>query len=349
MPVGAIHPIYACPQTRHPLNVELGVLRNHSNGQRYEVREQIPCFLRYPPAEKEATVAKLEKLNRIARSAGWYSALKEIYEGDPGEFRYVTDESRAAFIDFLPLTSDSVVLEIGSSLGQMTPLLARRVKSLYGLEVVPGQALFALERCRQQGLTNVEMACGGDDCRLPYHERRFDVVTVNMVLEWCAARIRGEPAASAHNRMLSEVYRVLKPGGTFFLATKNRFALRLLIGKPDEHAYGLRVGSALPRWLLKALLRLRGKSGPEGVLWSFPRLAGMLAEAGFGQIQSLWASPDPRYPVHIVPTDAASVRAARRSVTFLQGESRSMRLLLPLAPAPLVKYLTHGLVFLARK
>jgi hypothetical protein len=56
-----------------------------------------------------------------------------------------------------------------------------------------------------------------------------------------------------------------------------------------------------------------------------------------------------RFPKEYVPTDAASIRAARRRPGFVQGESRSTRLLMQWVPAPLVRHLTPGLAFLARK
>ncbi len=84
--------------------------------------------------------------------------------------RYVTESGRASFIELLPLTQASDVLEIGPGLGQFTPLLARCAKSVSAIEVVAGQAEFAAQRCQQQGLTNVQFAVGGDDCRLPYEK-----------------------------------------------------------------------------------------------------------------------------------------------------------------------------------
>ena len=50
-----------------------------------------------------------------------------------------------------------------------------------------------------------------------------------------------------------------------------------------------------------------------------------------------------------VPTDTASVQAARQCGGFEQGEMRSTRLLMPLVPAVFVKYLTPGLLFIASK
>jgi SAM-dependent methyltransferase len=340
---------YRCPRTRARLTLEGSRLRASSDESGYPVRHEIPWFLRYEPVEKEEIRDKLEQLNESAKRDGWREALKRVYGVDSDLYRYVTDPNRQALIELLPLTPHSVVLEIGPGLGQMTSCIAEQVEAVYALEVVPGQAYFTAERCRQEGRSNVSVACGGDDCFLPYPDNSFDVVVLNLVLEWCASRSTDEEPRTIQRRLLRESYRVLKGGGVIYLATKNRYALRYLIGKSDEHAYGIRFGSALPRWLLFLLLRFRGRKRPAGVLYSYARMRRMLLSVGFVDPRSFWAAPEMRFPRDYVETDTALVRAARRQVGFEQGEMRSTRLLMPVVPAVFVKYLTPGLLFLASK
>lgn len=343
------HPRYVCPRTHAPLRLDGDALRDMAGNIVYPVRAGIPQFLRFAPVEDEQTTAKLERLNRLAREEGWQSALGVVYSDNEGMIRYVTNLERASFIKLLPVTRDSDVLEIGPGLGQFTALLACQARSVFALEIVAGQAEFAAERCRQEGVTNVHLATGGDDCRLPYTDAVFDVVVLNLVFEWCAWRCLDEPFESVQRRFLEEICRVLKPGGSLYLATKNRFALRNLIGKPDEHCHELRFGSALPRWLARLLMRLKGHSRPLGMLYSYTALKAMLHDAGFEKVDTFWAAPEMRFPTHYVPTDAASIREARRSPGFVQGDSRSTRLLMRFVPAPLVKHFTEGLALLATK
>jgi SAM-dependent methyltransferase len=343
------HPKYFCPRTHAPLHLEANFFRTVTGDVVYPIKAGIPQFLRFEPAEDELTSSKLEQLNRLARADGWQSALQAVNGGDIGAIRYVTDVSRASFIELLPLTQDSDVLEIGPSLGQFTVPLARRARSVCALEVVAGQAEFTAERCRQEGVSNVHIAAGGDDCRLPYANESFGLVVLNLVFEWCASRCSDESTSDVQRRLLDEISRVLKPGGALYLATKNRFALRYLIGKPDEHCYGIRFGSALPRWLARILVRWKGHPRPGGFLYSYASLETMVRDAGFEKIDSFWAAPEMRYPMCYVPTDAASIRSARRRNGFIQGEARSTRFLMPLIPAALVKHFTPGLAFLATK
>ena len=341
-----INPKYVCPQTHAPLHVDGDALRTATGDGVYPMQVGIPRFLRFEPAEDEQTRARLERLNQLARNNGWHSALREIH--DASFIRYVTDDKRASFIDLLPLTRDSEVLEIGPGLGQFTSLLARRARSVCALEVVAGQAEFAAERCRQDGVSNVYLAVGGDDCRLPYADGTFDLVVLNLVFEWCASRCLNETIPNVQWRLLDEICRVQKPGGALYLATKNRFALRNLVGKPDEHCYDLRFGSALPRWLARFLVRRKGYLREAGLLHSHTALESMLRRAGYDRIDSFWATPEMRYPMYYVPTDANSIRKARRRPAFIEGEGRSTRLI-RFIPASLVKHFTPGLAFLATK
>jgi SAM-dependent methyltransferase/uncharacterized protein YbaR (Trm112 family) len=341
--------VYICPQTQEKLQYDGTKLNTQSKDISYNIKDGIPQFLRYELGETQEIQESLQQLNKIAKAEGWQKALAEVYRDNPGMYSYVTDTKRLILLDLLPLNSESVVLEVGAGLGQFTPEIAKRVKMVHALEVVVEQAEFVRQRCQQQGLSNVQVACGGDDCRFPYANESFDVVICNLVLEWCASRNDDEPILASQQRMLKEIGRVLKSGGVIYLATKNRYSLHYLIGKSDEHCYGMPFGNALPRWLLYSMLRLQGKSRPRGLLHSHDTLRQMLAHQGFGEIKSLWAAPEMRFPLHYIPTDSESIKLARRQPDFVESSMESTNLLLRFIPDSLVKHVTQGLVFLAKK
>jgi SAM-dependent methyltransferase len=337
---------YRCPRTGASLRSTRDFLE--CDQTRYLIIGGIPHFLQFDPVESVEDAAQMERLNERARQTNWRAALAEIYGADSGTYHYVTDSKRATWLDRLPMDSQTSVLEIGSSLGQITPLLAAQAKDVCALEVVSGQALFTAERCRQEGFQNVSVACGGDDCRLPYAADSFGLVVVNLVFEWCASRDSDEAPIEGQRRLLREMVRVLKPGGSIFLSTKNRYALRLLFGGRDEHNSNMRFGSALPRWFLNTLLRLKHKYPPPGMLHSYWQLRRMLKTSGLVEIQSYWAMPEMRFPIRVVSTDKRSIREARRS-GVPQGDSKKTKFVMRWIPASLVKYVTAGLMFIARK
>lgn len=344
-----ISPKYRCPRTHAPLRLAGDALESADGTVQYPVKAGVPQLLHFESAEDADTRSMLARMNEMARTSGWEPALRATYSSDTQLLRYVTEGGRSSFVDLLPLDGNSDVLELGPGLGQFTAILAKRARSVCALEVVAGQAEFAAERCRQMGAANVFLAAGGDDCRLPYADQSFDVVVINLVFEWCASRCVDEPITTVQRRLLAEASRVLRPGGSMYLATKNRYALRLLLGKRDEHCYGVRFGSALPRWLAAFLVRRKGHARQFGMLYSHGALREMVRAAGFDEIKSFWATPEMRYPAHYVPTDAESIRKARAMPGFVQGEFRSTRMLMRFIPAPLVRHFTPGLAFLATK
>lgn len=337
--------LYACPGSGEELNFSDTGFSTSDGRRRFPTVDGVPNFLAYPSIEDGEQVQTLIRLNDEARTKGWEPSLRAVYGKSSNIYQYVTDEQRAAFLDLLPLNDQAVVLEIGTGLGQITAPLAERCKLVYGLEVVPGQARFTGERCRQSGLTNVLVAAGGDDCQLPYANSGFDVVICNLVLEWCAAREQRGQAEAGQRQFLSEAFRVLKRGGSLWVNTKNRFSLRNLFdssgGRTDD---GKRTGR-----LRKVMLSLVGKNRHDGLTYSYNKLTAMLQEAGFRDLQSFWAAPEMRCPTAFILTDPASVRAARRAGNLVQGDTRSTRLLMPFIPAPLVKLVMPGLTFLAKK
>lgn len=293
--------------------------------------------------------AGADRLNAIASRDGWRRALVEVFGPDPAASQYATDPSRARFVELLPLTPESTVLELGSNLGQITCALAKRAGHVEGLEVAADQAQFAATRCLQEGHSHVSVRAGGGDCRLPYGDESFDGVVINLVLEWCAGADPVADHAEMQRRLLAESARVLKPRGWLYLCTKNRFGLNYLTGKGDEHTFQWRFGQAMPRSMLALLMRLCGKSRTPGWIHSYGAMRRLLAEAGFNDLEPFWAVPEFRFPTEIIRADGKSIREARRRRGFVQGPHRSSRLLMPLVPAALVKYVMPGLIFLARK
>lgn len=337
--------LFACPRSGAPLGRAGEALVG--DGRRYPIEGDIPQFLHRPPREDPEIEASFVRQLALAEQLGWREALARTTHEHL--YQYVTDPSRLGVLDLFPARADAVVLEVGCGLGQMTCVLSPRVAFLHALEVVPGQARFAALRVKQERLDNVQVSCGGDDCRLPYRDGVFDAVLLNLVLEWCGGR-DPDSHERLQERLLSELHRVLVPGGMLQLATKNRFALRYLLGRADEHCHDLPFGNALPRPLLRAALRLTRRPPADGWLHSHEALRRKLLAAGFSGTRSFWATPQIRYPTRFVPADdLTAIREARRDPELVQAESPRLDRIMRRVPARLVKHLAQGLLFQAVK
>ncbi len=343
-PQPAIRAAYADPRTGAGLLWDEDRVRSSADGNSYPIVRGVPNFLAGPAEVSPEFVERFDRLHRLASSLGWRKALEAVDgEVDP----YLTDPRRAHYLELLPLDG-ARVLEIGASLGQHTLSVARRAASVHAFEISPGQTQFIFECCLHEGLSNVSVSCGGDDCRLPFATAWFDCVVLNLVFEWCGVR-SPEGHAAAQRRLLSEMARVLRPGGTLWLHTKNRYALRRLLGGRDEHLGGMRFGYAFPNSLVTAYLRATRGAPALGMLHSHDVLARMIRSHGFSEVRSFWAAPEMRYPLRFVPCDTESIRAARREEGFVQGETRLTRLIMPWVPAPWIRHVMPGLAFLATR
>lgn len=335
---------YRCPRSGTSLVRAVNMLKSAETEAKYPVVGDVPMFLRFVPIDNHAEL-KLATLNAEAAKAGWRRAIERVY----GEWSYVTDPSRQNVLNIVPITPTDRILEIGPGLGQMTVELARRAHSVDALEVVAGQAEFVLRRCREEGQRNVSVACGGDDCVLPYRSGHFDVAVANLVLEWCGMRNVGADPLRAQMVLIRELGRVLRPGGTLFISTKNRFALCRVLGKPDEHVGGMRFGSVLPRWVIRGIAAIGGQGEAKALLHSLWGLKRLLSVGGFVEAREYWLVPEMRWPETIVELTRPEIRRFRRRWSGRQGEYRSTDAVMRVVPSWLVKYVTPGLTLLAKR
>jgi len=334
--------IIACPLTKGNLTIEPDhTLRSADGLNTYSIRDGVSNFLSSQHWE-EQEAGQLERLLHIAHKEGYQKAIDTVM----ANAQYVTDVSRAAYLDLLPLNKDTCALEIGASLGQHTKLIAQKCQHVEALEVIPGQALFAKLCCDQEGFSNVNVSIGGENSQLPYQDGVFDVIIMNYVLEWSAGLSRLDPH-EAHELLIRECKRVLKPGGTFFLSTKNRYNLRLLRGQVDEHVE-FRFGNALPRWLMRAITKRYPASKSLGYLHSYGELKGLFETAGFSRIDPLLALPDARYP-RVYSTFSDDDLARLRTDESLLSINNLVKVLLQYVPDKSIKWLAPSLVFIATK
>ncbi len=97
------------------------------------------------------------------------------------------------------------VLEIGSGPGLTTDILAAELKQLTALELDPLLADRLRDRLQDaDGVTVVE----ADATALPFESERFSAVV-------CFTMLHHVPDDSGQDKIFSEVYRVLRPGGLF--------------------------------------------------------------------------------------------------------------------------------------
>jgi ubiquinone/menaquinone biosynthesis C-methylase UbiE len=149
----------------------------------------------------------------------------------------------------------SRLLDIGCSTGILTRHYAEFFGEVVGVDIDDGAVEWAsLNRAADNLCYEV-----GDSMNLPFSGDEFDVVTCTHIYEHV-------PQAQ---RMLDEIYRVLRPGGICYLAVENR--LRFW----DGH-YNLPLVTVLPKALADIYVRVMGKGQQRyethRTLWGLRRL-----------------------------------------------------------------------------
>ena len=134
--------------------------------------------------------------------------------------------------------SGARLLDIGCSTGILSHHYAGFFGEVVGVDIDDGAIAWA---CENRASENLEYRVG-DSMELPFQEAEFDVATCTHIYEHV-------PDAQ---RMLDEIYRVLKPGGLCYFAAENR--LRWW----DGH-YNLPLLTVLPAPLGNLFVRATGR------------------------------------------------------------------------------------------
>lgn len=194
-----------------------------------------------------ATARRTEEAKREAqkRAERYLAACKEYshdWERDKliGDWTTKHEEAEQVVGDFTrragPLAGRTV-LDVGCGNGTFMAAFSRAGASVKGLEVNPVLVQIAQETFGKEGV--VAEALLYDGAVFPFQDGSFDYAFSVSVLEHVT-----DP-----KQVLSEVCRVLKPGGRFYLAFPNKW-------RPLETHTGVWFLSYLPRSLAHILLRV---------------------------------------------------------------------------------------------
>lgn len=136
-----------------------------------------------------------EFFNRVAPE--WENIRKGYY-----------DESvKNILLEMKVLNKDMTVMDLGAGDGYISRGIAGLVKKVVAVDLSAEMLKLLGEKAREEGITNIE-TLEGDGCDIPYKSSSIDVVCSNMYLH----HIDSPEIA------IREMKRVLKPGGTVFLA-----------------------------------------------------------------------------------------------------------------------------------
>lgn len=192
---------------------------------------------------------------------------------------YHLSHVRENIIEWLPLTKNDKVLEIGAGCGAVTGALARKAAEVTCIELSEKRSLINANRHRD--CDNIKILLGNFETIEPTLEEKYDYITLIGVLEYAGLYISDE---KPFVRFLQVISRHLKDDGKIIVAIENRMGLKYLAGCQEDH-----VG-----------LYFEGIEGytqtSSAKTFSKTELIHIVEDAGFKEYEFYYPYPDYKFP-----------------------------------------------------
>ena len=189
---------------------------------------EINLLKNYPKTKrniKDRGADKTEEDRKVARRFG-----KDFFDGDRkhgyGGFRYSPKFWQPvipAFQQHFSLSAHSSVLDVGCGSGEYMLTVAKMGAHVFGQDLGRTQVNAANNRLKKHQASG--RAFVGDAQKLSFESNYFDIVYSTDFFEHICLETK--------QKVISEIYRVLKPGGHLVIKTPNLQYLKLIININD--------------------------------------------------------------------------------------------------------------------
>jgi len=289
--------VIACPKCKDHLEQNSNNLFCPCCNEYYSMQSGVFRAKRNKYYWGEIDQKKMQDLLKNAREVGWFNALqglsKDIKDSILG---YVTRANRADWRFNLPLNRHARVLDLGSGWGQIPFLLTEVYDEVWSLEYIEERIDWQQVRKEQEGIENLYLV-QSNVTYLPFLDETFDIISMNGILKRIGLAEMESNARDLQLQVLSDVLRILKPGGYLYVGIENRIGYNMFMGAYDHS--GMRFTSIMPRWLAdqyvknfkKNSYRIEGSQhGYRTYTYSPPGYRKLLSKAGYSKIDLYWVT-----------------------------------------------------------
>ena len=273
-------PHFCSPCCRSSLTRDNEILTCDNCNSTYTVSDGLYKFVVEKSDHGELSRTEMYSLLKFAKEKGWKSAIENL-KFDRVD-KLVRSSKRRTSVELLEDVGGRV-LDFGCGYGGVTVVLAEMFDEVVSLDGSEERVSFLNIRRQQDNINNVTTVCHMDVLNLPFPDNYFDAIVLVGVLEYLPMNIPGQSVQATHIMCLKSFLRVLRPGGTILVNTKNRFGWHYLLGGKDN--FGIPFGPALPTPLTDFLLRILNKGRYRIVNYNYGGYRRLFERAGFRNLQ----------------------------------------------------------------
>lgn len=195
---------------------------------------------------------------------------------------YHLSHIRTNIVEWLPISKEDKVLEIGSGCGAITGALSDKAGQVTCVELSRKRSLINANRNKNRG--NITIRLGNFQEVEPHLEESYDWITLIGVFEYAQGYI---DSLTPYKDFLEKIAAHLKPQGKVAIAIENRLGLKYFAGCTEDH-FGIPFEG------------IEGYRNTTGVrTFSKPELEGIMREAGFTKWKFYYPYPDYKLPMCI--------------------------------------------------
>jgi len=270
----------------------------------WPVKEGVPVFLEkevpyWHDIPKEDAIRMLKE----AEINGWRISMDNFLSSKLKKF--ICNYKRINWKYIVDSDTSGNILDIGSGWGTLSFAFAKQSRNVFALEPVWERVKFIRIVKEQENLANLYPVCASA-LKLPFGDNFFDVVIANGVLEWIALSDKSFSPRKVQEKMLSNIYRILKPEGSLYIGIENALAYFYFLGRKDPHS-GLRFATFMPRSLANFYSKMVKKKEYRTYIYSINGYKGLLRRAGFRKIDFYMPVPGYLNFKYIVSLDSFNV------------------------------------------
>jgi SAM-dependent methyltransferase len=352
-----------CPFCHNKLILNDNLLECSKCKKEYKIIDGIPSFNQKNEYWCNVEKDKMDYLNKKSRETGdWLSVAKEVI---PEYLGHIEPFDRADAQYLWPISANARILDAGSMWGGVTLPVAQHCGEIYAVDKTIETLTFLKIRAEQMGFKNVHTVVSPLQ-NLPFPDDFFDLVVLNGVLEWVAfdqpvvlvnhwgkKRDDTSPQYSKNPRqmqvdVLSELRRIIKPGGHIFVAIENSIGYQYLAGLPDDHV-NLKYVSFLPRFMANIITKKKLNCDYRTYTYSLSGYKSLLKDGGYNDLVFYGAFPHYISPSEIIPIKL--IKDWKKQVLPLESPLAPSyaKILARIFPANLLKSLSPSFMIIGKK